>query len=72
MQKLLRIWDIASTKDKSGQLPVSPSTVWRWVREGRFPKPFKLSNSVTVWDASMVEEFISKQAAPSSANEVKS
>jgi len=30
-------------------VPVSPSTWWRGVREGRFPKPQKLTPGVTVW-----------------------
>jgi predicted DNA-binding transcriptional regulator AlpA len=61
-QRVIRIAELASTKGKSGKLPVSPTTVWRWVREGRFPKPFKLGASVTVWDADEVEAFISQQA----------
>jgi predicted DNA-binding transcriptional regulator AlpA len=32
------------------------------VREGKFPKPFKLGDSVTVWDAAAVEEFIVKRS----------
>jgi len=41
------------------------------VREGRFPKPFKLGASVTVWDADEVEAFISKQAVGISPAEVQ-
>jgi predicted DNA-binding transcriptional regulator AlpA len=46
-------------------LPVSPATVWRWVREGKngFPKPFKLGAGTTVFDAAQVEAFISAQQA---------
>ncbi|WP_426176303.1 helix-turn-helix transcriptional regulator [Massilia sp. TWR1-2-2] len=52
-----------STKSaKVGLLPVSPATVWRWVREGKFPKPFKLGTSVTVWDLDQVEAFIAQRA----------
>jgi predicted DNA-binding transcriptional regulator AlpA len=61
-KKVLRIADLASTKGKPGLLPVSPTTVWRWVREGRFPKPFKLGDSVTVWDATEVTAFIERQS----------
>lgn len=61
-QRVIRIAELASTKDKPGKLPVSPTTVWRWVREGRFPKPFKLGASVTVWDAAEVEAFITAQS----------
>lgn len=47
---VIRISELASTPAKPGKLPVSPATVWRWVREGKFPKPFKLGESVTVWN----------------------
>lgn len=61
-QRVIRVAEIATTKKKKGLLPVSPATIWRWVREGKFPKPFKLGESVTVWDAAEVEAFIAKRA----------
>ena len=33
----------------SGPIPVSKSTWWQGVKDGRFPKPIKLGNRVTVW-----------------------
>lgn len=62
LQRVIRVADIATTKNKKGLLPVSPATVWRWVREGKFPKPFKLGDSVTVWDAAEIEAFIAQHA----------
>ncbi|GGX76811.1 AlpA family phage regulatory protein [Massilia dura] len=61
-QRVIRLAELATTKGKPGKLPVSPATVWRWVREGKFPKPFKLGRSVTVWDADEVEAFIVQRA----------
>ena len=61
-QRVIRVADIATTKTSTGMLPVSPATIWRWVREGKFPKPFKLGDSVTVWDASEVEAFLVQRA----------
>lgn len=67
-QRVVRISDIASTPAKSGKpakvgmLPVSPATIWRWTREGKFPQPFKLGDSVTVWDMAQVEAFIAQRA----------
>ncbi|VTU36849.1 putative transcriptional regulator [Variovorax sp. PBL-H6] len=61
-QRVIRVAELATTKSKAGLLPVSPATVWRWVREGKFPKPFKLGESVTVWDAEAVESFIARRA----------
>ena len=61
-QQVIHISELASTPAKPGKLPVSPATVWRWVREGKFPKPFKLSECVTVWDLAQVEAFIASRA----------
>jgi predicted DNA-binding transcriptional regulator AlpA len=36
------------------RLGISKNTIWRLVREGRFPKPIKLSEKVTVWKAADV------------------
>jgi predicted DNA-binding transcriptional regulator AlpA len=64
-QRVIRVAELATTKNKPGLLPVSPATLWRWVRQNKFPKPFKLGESVTVWDAAAVEEFIAKRSAGS-------
>lgn len=32
-----------------GLFAISPATVWRRVRNGTLPKPYKLSERVTVW-----------------------
>ncbi|WP_162588614.1 helix-turn-helix transcriptional regulator [Variovorax sp. RA8] len=61
-QRVIRVAEIATTKQKAGLLPVSPATIWRWVREGKFPKPFKLGDSVTVWEAAAVEGFIANRS----------
>ena len=61
-QRVGRISDLTSTKDKKGRLPISPATWWRWVKEGKAPKPFKLGANVTVWDLDLVDEFLAQQA----------
>ena len=35
----------------AGPIPVSKSTWWQGVKEGRFPKPQKLGPRTTVWKA---------------------
>jgi prophage regulatory protein len=67
-QRLIRISELASTRGKPGKLPVSPATLWRWVREGRFPKPFKLGQSTTVWNLGEVDAFLLDQASPNVQN----
>ncbi len=36
-------------------IPVSKSTWWQGVKDGRYPAPIKLSPAVTVWRASDIE-----------------
>jgi len=67
VQRVARISEVASTKEKKGLVPVSPATVWRWVAEGKFPKPFKLGPNTTVFDLDQVEAFLAKQAEGESA-----
>jgi predicted DNA-binding transcriptional regulator AlpA len=56
--RIIRIAEIASTPKKAGILPVSPATIWRWVRDGKFPQPFKLGASVTGWSADEINAFV--------------
>lgn len=39
-------------------VPVSKSTWWQGVKDGRFPQPIKLSERVTVWRAEEVRAFV--------------
>jgi len=62
-QRVIRLAELASTKSKPGRLPVSAATLWRWVKEGTFPAPFKLGPNTTVWNVDEVEAHIARQAA---------
>jgi prophage regulatory protein len=33
----------------SNMLSIGKSTIWAWVKEGRFPKPIQISSRMTVW-----------------------
>lgn len=41
-----------------GMLPISPATLWRWVKNGDFPPPIKLSARVTAWRIADVENWL--------------
>ncbi|MBX9453226.1 MAG: AlpA family phage regulatory protein [Mesorhizobium sp.] len=41
-----------------GPLPVSKSSFWNAVREGRFPAPIKLGPRTTVWRAEDIQSLI--------------
>ena len=50
-------------------LPFSPSTFWRKVAAGQFPKPLKLGERITAWRVSDVRAWIDAQA--NSVQEIK-
>lgn len=41
-----------------GLIGVSDKTIWQWVKNGEFPAPIKLSDSVTVWRLSDVQTWM--------------
>lgn len=59
--RVIRLAQLASIKNRPGLLPVSQATIWRWVRENKFPKPFKLAAGTTVWNCAEVDSFIACQ-----------
>ena len=52
----------------NGPIPVSKSTWWKGVSDGRFPQPRKLTPGTTVWLAEEVRALYEqpKQAQPAS------
>lgn len=60
-QRVYRIRQLVTGPHQAGILPISAATLWRWVKDGKFPKPFKLGHRVTVWDAAEVDAFITAQ-----------
>ncbi len=72
-QRVYRIATLATTKVRNGDstetriglLPVSRATLWRWIKDGKFPQPFKLGENCTVFDAGEVDAWLAtrKEAA---------
>lgn len=60
-QNVIRLSQLATTSKRVGKLPVSPATIWRWVKQGSFPSPFKLAKQTTVWDADQVQAWLDAQ-----------
>ena len=60
--KLLRlkqiIGDESATPPIPPLIPVKKSCWWKGVKEGRFPKPIKLSPRVTVWKETDIYAYI--------------
>ncbi|SFF19610.1 AlpA family transcriptional regulator [Nitrosomonas sp. Nm166] len=49
---------------------VASSTIWGWVKAGKFPKPIKLSENCTAWKAADVEAWAQDRIAASQDAEV--
>lgn len=45
-------------------LPFGSSTLWAWSRNGRFPSPIRLSNTMTAWRNADVIEWLNNQNTP--------
>ncbi|SFM41629.1 transcriptional regulator, AlpA family [Marinobacter pelagius] len=41
----------------SSRYKVSTKTIWRWVREGRFPRPVKVGPGTTRWREEDLQAF---------------
>jgi len=48
-------------KEVAKLLNIGISSVWRHTREGRLPKPKKISSRTTVWEYSELIEFIQQE-----------
>ena len=54
----LRLKQILGSKDKPPIIPVSRTTWWNGVRDGRFPRPVKLGKRTTAWRVEDIRRLI--------------
>lgn len=50
-------------------VPFSAATLWRLVNAGKFPKPLKLTNQITAWRVSDVQEWSKNPAVYTTQND---
>ena len=67
MQRIIKMSELASRPGRPGLLAASPASIWRWVRSGKFPAPFKIGVRRTVWDLGEVERFLAEQRSKARA-----
>jgi len=58
----IRLNELVSTPTKRGRYPVSRSTLWRWISNGNFPQPTRLSGGLIAWPLDVIEQH-EQQAA---------
>lgn len=54
---------LSSILGPRGPIPVSKSTWWAGIKDGRFPKPVKLGARITVWRVDDIRSLIKRGAA---------
>lgn len=54
-ERLLRLNQIVG---RDGFIPVSKSTWWQGVKDGRFPQPIRIGRRITVWRQSEIEALM--------------
>lgn len=47
------------------RIGVSGSTIWDWCKKGTFPKPIKLSENCTAWNAADVDAWARERISAS-------
>jgi predicted DNA-binding transcriptional regulator AlpA len=63
----LRLYNIIGrppTENRPGiaaLVPVSATTFWKWVREGKAPKPCRLPGNVTAWRVEEIRDWMQSQ-----------
>jgi prophage regulatory protein len=45
------------------QFPISRSTLFQWVKDGKFPAPLKMGARCTVWREEDIQEYVDAIAA---------
>jgi predicted DNA-binding transcriptional regulator AlpA len=54
--RMLRVGEVARL------LSCHPMSIWRWAREGTFPRPVRLTSRLTAWRASDVMRWVDERA----------
>lgn len=52
-----------TAKNPTALLPVSPSSLWRWIQQKKFPAPVRLGGRVTVWQVGAIRTWLAAQQA---------
>jgi len=60
IEGFLRLSQIVGNKTTPAIIPISKSSWWAGVKEGKFPKPVKLGKRTTVWKISDIKSLIEK------------
>ena len=57
----LREWQLIGKRNKPGipkLIPVSRATLWRMIKNGKFPAPHKLGPNTSAWNCGEVRSYL--------------
>ena len=57
------VGDLSSTPRVTPLVPVGKSTLWAWVKAGKFPEPIKIGPRTTVWRVADVRARLENRRA---------
>ena len=49
-------------------VPISPATLWRWIKKGDFPAPVRLGDNLVAWRSDHVLKWISERVTQTQTN----
>jgi hypothetical protein len=55
--RFIRVSDLGSLPQRPGRWPIHVNSIWRLIREGKLPKPVKLSPGCAVFPVELIEEI---------------
>ncbi len=55
-----RLIRLAEVKHRVG---LSRSTIYRWMAEGRFPRPARLGNYIVAWEEQVIDDWIGRHGS---------
>ena len=55
--RFIRVKDLGSLPNRPGRWPIHVNSIWRLIREGKLPKPVKLSPGCAVFPVAVIEEI---------------
>jgi predicted DNA-binding transcriptional regulator AlpA len=47
--------------DITNSLRINEDTLRKWIKEGKFPRPFRTNDRTTLWSYALIENWIAQQ-----------
>jgi prophage regulatory protein len=60
-------FNLLRRRDVSKKLRISKTQIYRLIRKGEFPAPFKLSERVSVWNEADIDVWLAEKSAGAAA-----